>query len=81
MEAPSVVEGLEVIEKRNGGGAFGVEGEALTPRASPPHCWFRLRPWDNGLSATKSLTNRPVGLSVLSNEQDQQSESYASEDP
>jgi predicted RNA polymerase sigma factor len=35
----------------------------------------------NGLSATKSLTNRPVGLTVLSNEQDQQSESYASEDP
>ena len=29
MEAPSVVEGLEVIEKRSGGGAFGVEGEAL----------------------------------------------------
>ena len=26
MEAPSVVEGLEVIEKRRGGGAFGVEG-------------------------------------------------------
>jgi len=29
MEAPSVGEGLEVIEKRNGGGAFGVEGEAV----------------------------------------------------
>jgi hypothetical protein len=29
MEMPSVVEGLEVIEKRSGGGAFGVEGEAL----------------------------------------------------
>ena len=29
MEAPSVVEGLEVIEKRSGGGAFGVEGEAI----------------------------------------------------
>lgn len=29
MEAPSVVKGLEVIEKRNGGGAFGVEGEAV----------------------------------------------------
>ena len=29
MEAPSVVESLEVIEKRSGGGAFGVEGEAL----------------------------------------------------
>ena len=29
MEAPSVVEGLEVIEKSSGGGAFGVEGEAV----------------------------------------------------
>ena len=29
MEASSVVVGLEVIEKRNGGGAFGVEGEAV----------------------------------------------------
>jgi hypothetical protein len=29
MEAPSVIEGLEVIEKRSGGGAFGVEGEAV----------------------------------------------------
>jgi hypothetical protein len=27
MEALSVVEGLEVVEKRSGGGAFGVEGE------------------------------------------------------
>ena len=36
MEAPSVVEGLEVIEKRSGGGAFGVEGEALVED-------FRLR--------------------------------------
>ena len=29
MEAPSVVEGLEVIEERSGGGTFGVEGEAI----------------------------------------------------
>jgi len=29
MEAPSIVEGLEVIEKRSSGDAFGVEGEAL----------------------------------------------------
>ena len=29
MEAPSVVEGLEVIEKRSGGGAFGIEGETV----------------------------------------------------
>ena len=31
MEAPSVVEGLEVIEKRTGGGEFefGVEGRAF----------------------------------------------------
>lgn len=29
MEAPSVVEGLQVIEKRSGGGAFGIEGKAI----------------------------------------------------
>ena len=29
MEAPSVVEGLEVIEECSGGGAFGVEREAI----------------------------------------------------
>jgi hypothetical protein len=29
MESPSVVGGLEAIEKRSGGGAFGVEGEAV----------------------------------------------------
>ena len=29
MEAPSVIEGLEVIEERSGGGRFGVEGEAI----------------------------------------------------
>jgi len=29
MEAPSVVEGLQVIEERGGGGALGIEGKAV----------------------------------------------------
>jgi hypothetical protein len=37
---------------------------ALKPRTSPPHFWFRLRPWGNGLSVTKSKSPSTVGQSA-----------------